>query len=76
MATLVAGDPPERVGTTLVLLDGGQGVVQDDRIALELEVVEALLDIDGGHIEMVAVARVAVARVAVARLGRGTRLPA
>ena len=27
----------------------GQGVVQDDRVAFQLQVVEALLDVDGGH---------------------------
>ena len=29
-----------------LLLDPGQGVVQDDRVALELEVLEALLEVD------------------------------
>ena len=32
-----------------VLLDPGEGVVEHDRVALELEVVEALLDVDRGH---------------------------
>jgi len=33
----------------LVLLDTGQGVIQDDRVSFELEVVETLLDVDRGH---------------------------
>ena len=49
MAALVAGDPAERVGASRVLLDGRQRVVQDDGVALELEVVEAVLDVDRGH---------------------------
>ena len=49
VAALVAGDPPERIGAALVLLDRGQRVVQDDRVAFQLEVVEASLDVDGGH---------------------------
>ena len=32
-----------------ILLDAGQRVVQDDRVAFQLEVVEALLDVDRGH---------------------------
>ena len=48
VAALVAGDAPERVGPARVLLDRGQRVVQDDRVALELEVVEAALDVDAG----------------------------
>ena len=47
--TLVAGDPPERVGATRILLDGRERVVQDDRVAFQLQVVEALLDVDRGH---------------------------
>ena len=36
-------------GSPGVLLDRGQRVVQDDRVALELEVLEAVLDVDRGH---------------------------
>ena len=49
VASLVASDPSERVGAARVLLDRRQGVVEDDRVALELEVVEALRDVDRGH---------------------------
>ena len=49
MSTLVGGDPAERVGAPRVLLDAGQRVVQDDRVAFQLEVVETLLDVDRGH---------------------------
>ena len=34
---------------TLVLLDRGERVVQDDRVALELQVLEALVDVADGH---------------------------
>ena len=54
VATLVAGNRPEGTRPPIVLLDPGQGVVQDDRVALELEVLEALLDVEGGHASMVA----------------------
>ena len=49
VATLVARDRAERVGAARVLLDPGQAVVQGDRVALQLEVAEALGDIDRGH---------------------------
>ena len=49
VAPFVGRDPAERVRSPLVLLDLGEGVVEDDRVAFELEVVEALLDVDGGH---------------------------
>ncbi len=53
VATLVAGDPPERLGAARVLLDGGERVVQDDRVTFQLEVVETLLDVDRGHVVIV-----------------------
>src|SRR6266508_2812008 len=46
---LVGGDRPERTRTPLVLLDGGEGVVEHDCIALQLEIVQALGDVRGGH---------------------------
>ena len=49
VAALVAGDPLEGGRAARVLLDRRQRVVQDDRVAFQLEVVEALLDVDGGH---------------------------
>ena len=49
VAALVAGDPLERGSAPRVLLDRRQRVVQDDRVAFQLQVVEALLDVDGGH---------------------------
>ena len=49
VTAFVAGDPAEGVGSARVLLDRRQRVVQDDRVAFQLEVVEAPLDVDGGH---------------------------
>ncbi len=49
VAPLVAGDRPERVGAPRVLLDAREGVVQRDRVALQLQVVEALGDVDRCH---------------------------
>src|SRR5207249_3880149 len=46
---LVGGDRPKRGGALVVLFDRRQRVVQDDRVALELEVFEALTGVDGGH---------------------------
>ncbi len=53
VAALVAGDPVERPGADRILLDARERVVQDDGVALELQVVEAALDIDRGHASMV-----------------------
>ena len=53
MTALVAGDALERGRAARVLLDRGQRVVQDDRVAFQLQVVEALLDVDGGHGDIV-----------------------
>ena len=53
VAALVAGDPVERPGADRILLDARERVVQDDRVAFELQVVEAALDIDRGHASMV-----------------------
>ena len=50
VAALVAGDPPERVRRgCVVLLDRAERVVEEDRVALEAQVVEALGDVDRGH---------------------------
>ena len=49
VAALVAGDLPERVGAPLVLLDLREAVVERDRVALQLEVLQALGDVDRGH---------------------------
>ena len=43
--TLVAGDPLERGGAPWVLLDRRQRLIQDDRVAFQLQVVEALLEL-------------------------------
>jgi hypothetical protein len=48
IATLVRGDPLERRGAMGILLDPGERVVQEDRVALQAEVLEAL-DRLGGH---------------------------
>ncbi len=45
VASLVAGDVPEGGGAVRVLLDRGEGVVQDDGVLLEPEVLEALRDV-------------------------------
>ena len=54
MAPLVGGDPLERAGPTRVPFDRRQRVVQDDRVAFELQVLQAGLDIDRRHVAMVA----------------------
>ncbi len=46
---LVRRDPAEGGGPVRVLLDVRERVVQDDRIALELEVFEACRKVDGRH---------------------------
>src|SRR3990172_3717590 len=49
VAALVRGDVTEGGRAARFLLDAGQRVVQDDRVALELQVGEALLDVADGH---------------------------
>ena len=68
VASLVAGDRPERLGAARVLLDARQRVVQRDRVALELEVLEALGDVDRGHRRRIVAIRGRVARPAASRL--------
>ena len=46
VAALVAGDRPEGVRAARILLDLRELVVQGDGIALELQVLQALLDVD------------------------------
>ncbi len=48
---LVAGNALEGSGARLVLLDRSQRLVQDDRVALELEVFEAALDLVGRQLQ-------------------------
>ena len=52
MAPLVAGDPAERPRPMGVLLDPGQRVVEEDRVALEAQVGKALGGV-GGHVVIV-----------------------
>jgi hypothetical protein len=49
MPPLVGRDAAEGVGARRVLLDRGQRVVQDDRVAFELQVLEACRQVDGRH---------------------------
>ena len=49
VAALVRRDPAERVGTRLVLFDLRQRVVQHDRVAFQLEILEARREVDGRH---------------------------
>jgi hypothetical protein len=48
MTPFVGGDPAERGRAPGFLLDRGQGVVQEDRVTLQLEILEALERL-GGH---------------------------
>ena len=75
VAAFVAGDPPEGVGSVRVLLDRRQRVVQDDRVAFQLEVVEALLDVDGGHGVIVGHRRRVDSRPCLVALDPGAALP-
>ena len=50
MAPLVAGDPLEGGRPARIAVDRREGVVEDDRVALELEVVETLGGVDRGHL--------------------------
>ena len=47
--TLVAGDRPERMRSALVRLDRCEGVIEDDCVPFELQIVEALGDLRLGH---------------------------
>ena len=47
----LSGDRPERLGPQRVALDPRERVVQGDRVALELQVLGGLLQVDGGHVE-------------------------
>ncbi len=56
---LVGGDPAERGRPAGFLLDRGQGVVEEDRVTLQLEILEALERL-GGHGLIVPAARLDV----------------
>jgi hypothetical protein len=51
---LVAGDPLEGGAAARLAFDRRQRVVQGDGVALQLEVLQAGRDIDGGHEPIVA----------------------
>ena len=58
MTPLVGGDPLEGAGAVRLPFDRREGLVQDDGVPFELEVLQAGLDIDRRHVGMVAPATV------------------